>query len=131
MTQTYSSGRNAQPIMSYTIYHNPRCSKCRATLALLEEAHIEPQVIEYLNAPPSVDELDDICRKLGVEPQAIIRFGEDLANSLGISSQDQRTRKEWLQLLAEHPVLLERPIVIHGDEARIGRPPAAVQELFD
>lgn len=116
--------------MNWTIYHNPRCSKSRQTLALLQDAGIEPQVIEYLKTPPSADELDAILNKLGVEPPAVIRFGEDIAKQLGIAKTDTRSHAEWLALIAEHPVLLERPIVVHGAQARLGRPPVAVRELF-
>ncbi len=116
--------------MSWKIYHNPRCSKSRQTLGLLQEAGIDPQVIEYLKTPPGVDELDAILDKLGVEPPAVMRFGEDIAKQLGLAKTDSRSRAEWLALIAEHPILLQRPIVVHGTQARLGRPPEAVRELF-
>ena len=116
--------------MSWKIYHNPRCSKSRQTLGLLQEAGIDPQVIEYLKTPPGVDELDAILDKLVVEPPAVIRFEEDIAKQLGLAKTDRRSRAEWLTLIAEHPILLQRPIVVHGTQARLGRPPEAVRELF-
>lgn len=116
--------------MSWKIYHNPRCSKSRQALGLLQEAGIDPQVIEYLKTPPGVDELDAILDKLGVEPPAVMRFGEDIAKQLRLAKTDRRSRAEWLTLIAEHPILLQRPIVVHGTQARLGRPPEAVRELF-
>ncbi len=116
--------------MNWTIYHNPRCSKSRQTLALLQEAGIEPQQVEYLKAPPTAAELDALCRKLGVEPPAVMRFGESVAKDLGLSKADSRSRAEWLELIAANPILLERPIVVHGIHARLGRPPETVRELF-
>ncbi len=108
------------------IYHNPRCSKSRATLALLEQNGVEVEVIEYLKVPPSNQEIDDICRRLDVEPLALIRTREKLFGELGLSKNDHRDRDEWLAILARHPQLLERPIVIRGDRAAIGRPPEKV-----
>ena len=108
------------------IYHNPRCSKSHATLALLERNGVEVEVIEYLKAPPSKQELDDICRRLDIEPLALIRTKEKLFGELGLSKTDRRGRDEWLAILARHPQLLERPIVIRGDRAAIGRPPENV-----
>lgn len=116
--------------MSWTIYHNPRCSKSRQTMALLQEQGIEPRVVEYLKDAPSVAELDALFKKLDREPQTAMRFGESVARELGLSKQDQRSRAEWLALIAEHPILLERPIVVHGAQARLGRPPETVRELF-
>jgi len=116
--------------MIWKIYHNPRCSKSRQTLGLLQEAGIDPQVIEYLKTPPGVDELNAILDKLGVEPPAVMRFEEAIAKQLGLAKTDSRSRAEWLTLIAEHPILLQRPIVVHGTQARLGRPPEAVRELF-
>lgn len=116
--------------MSWTIYHNPRCSKSRQTLALLHEAGVEPRVVEYLKDRPTAAELDAVFRKLGREPQTVVRFGEDVARELGLGKDDRRSREEWIRLIVEHPILLERPIVVHGGEARLGRPPEAVRELL-
>ena len=112
-----------------TIYHNPRCSKSRQTLALIEKAGQTPNVVLYLDNPPSVAELDGLLKKLGVEPQAIVRTGEDLYKELGLS-QATHSRQEWLQLLHDHPKLIERPIVVKGDRAVIGRPPENVTALL-
>lgn len=114
----------------WTIYHNPRCSKSRATLAILEAAGVEPHVVEYLQDTPTATELDVIFKKLGREPQSVMRFGETVAKELGLHKDDARPRDEWIRLIVEHPILLERPIVVHGAQARLGRPPEAVKELF-
>jgi arsenate reductase len=115
--------------MRIRLYHNPRCSKSRAALQLLRDAGVEPEIIEYLKTPPTAAELYAICTKLGMQPQALVRFKEDAARALGLKPTDQRPRREWLRLLAEHPVLIERPIAVKGRTARLGRPPEAVLEL--
>lgn len=115
---------------SWTIYHNARCSKSRAALAILEQAGIQPRIVEYLKDTPTASALDALFRKLGREPQAVMRFGEAIAKALGLHANDVRSRAEWIQLIVEHPILLERPIVVHGDAARVGRPPENVKELL-
>lgn len=114
-------------ISDITIYHNPRCSKSRKTLALLQEHGIEPTVVEYLKNPPDKRELEIITRKLGVKPEQIVRRGEASFKEkfAGKSLSDS----EWLDALAEHPILIERPIVIKGERAVIGRPPENVLDL--
>jgi len=114
-----------------TIYHNPRCSKSRAALALLSESGVDAEVIEYLTAPPSTEELDVLCRKLGLPPQKLIRTGEARFRELGLHLDDDRSRDEWLGILAENPILIERPIVVSGDRAVIGRPVENVVELLN
>jgi arsenate reductase len=112
------------------MYHNPRCSTCRNTLALLREAGEEPEIVEYLKTPLSADELDSLCRKIGIEPHELLRFKETRASELGLKREDRRSRREWLKLLAENPVLIERPIVVKGDAARVCRPAESVKELL-
>ena len=116
--------------MSLRIYHNPRCAKSRETLQLIRATGHEPEIVEYLKTPPSAAELDGLCRKLGMEPRELVRFKEDAAKALGLKPGDERPRAEWLKLLAANPVLIERPIVVKGAQARLGRPPEAVNVLL-
>ena len=115
---------------SLTLYHNPRCSKSRATNQILEQQGIEADVVEYLKDTPSPAELDTWCAKLGLEPQQIIRSKEKRFKELGLSLKDDRSREAWLKVLSENPVLIERPIFVKGDKAVIGRPPENVLELL-
>lgn len=114
--------------MAVTIYHNPRCSKSRATLALLEERGVQPTVIEYLKTPPSAAELKAILRRLGMKPAELLRKGEDAykAHVAGRNPGDA----QLIALMVEHPVLIERPIVVRGDRAVLGRPPENVLQLL-
>jgi arsenate reductase len=118
-------------LMKTVIYHNPRCSKSREALQLLRAGGVEPTVVEYLKTPPSAAELDALCRKLDLEPQALVRFKEAEAKALNLSAKDPRPRAEWLALLAAHPLLIERPIVVRGARACLGRPPEVVRALLD
>lgn len=111
------------------ILHNPRCSKSRKTLALIEQAGVEPEVVLYLETPPAADELDEILGKLGLEPGELIRRGEDIYKELGLGQQEF-SRQEMIELMVANPKLIERPIVIAGDRAVLGRPPENVNELL-
>ena len=113
-----------------TIYHNPRCSKSRATLKLLNEKGVEPEIRLYLEDPPSVGELQEISRKLEMDPTRFIRFNEEAARELNLSAGDDRAHSDWLTLMSENPILIERPIVISGNRAVIGRPPENVLDLI-
>ena len=99
------------------IYHNPKCSKSRQTLALLLDAGEKPEIIEYLKQAPSEKELENLIQKLGVEPEEIVRKGEKLYKEKykGLSLN----RKEWIKTLAENPSLIERPIVVTENKAII------------
>lgn len=110
-----------------TLYHNPRCSKSRSALSLLQGKGIEPQVIEYLKAPPTRAELALLVRKLGVKPEAIVRTGEDIYKEK--YKGRPMTDAQWLDALAANPILLERPIAVKGDQAVVGRPPENVLKL--
>jgi len=114
--------------MDITIYHNPRCSKSRATLALLEEHGHSPKIVRYLETPPSVAELARIVALLGVEPRELIRTGEAAYQDLDLANPDRKD-DELLQAMHEHPALMQRPIVVTADAARVGRPPADVLEI--
>lgn len=111
------------------IYHNPRCSKSRQALALLHEADCEVEVIEYLKTPPTPDELADVISKLGITSEQLVRKKEAMFRELGLHEQTL-TEEQWLRLLCENPRLIERPIVIKGQQAIIGRPPELIQTLL-
>ncbi len=113
-----------------SIYHNPRCSKSRQTLALLADQGVTPKIIEYLKTPPSVKELDTILQALGKEPLEVMRTKEATFKDLDLSKQDERSRQEWIKLMVEHPVLIERPIVINGKKAALGRPPEEILKIL-
>lgn len=111
------------------IYHNPRCSKSRQTLALLSEAGIEPEIILYLASPPSPKEIIDILRKLDFEdPRSLMRKGETIYKDLELKNVQDETA--LIRAMSENPKLIERPIVIKGDKAVLGRPPENVKGLI-
>ena len=112
--------------MSVTIYHNPRCSKSRQTLKLLEEKGVEPEVVAYLTNPPSVGELALILEKLGMEAKDLLRVKD--YRELGLVMPE--TRHELIKQIVANPAVIERPIVVCGDQARIGRPPEQVLEIM-
>ena len=109
-----------------TIYHNPRCSKSRQTLALLREQGIEPRVVEYLKSPPSVDELNKLLVQLGGEPSELVRPKE--CRELGLPATGEAA--EVVARIAEHPQIMQRPVVVVGEQARIGRPAEAVLDIL-
>jgi len=117
--------------MKCTIYHNQKCSKSRAALELLQSKGLEPSIIEYLKNPPTVDELEEIIIKLNIHPKQLIRFKEDKAKELGISTGDKLTNEQWIIILAKNPNLIERPIVLTAKGAVIGRPPENVLKVLD
>ena len=114
--------------MTDVFLHNPRCSKSRAALELVRVAGIELPVREYLHDPLSTEELRGIVQLLGVRPIDIVRRGEPQYKALGLS--DATPDEEVLRAMAEHPILIERPIVVRGGRAVVGRPPETVQELL-
>ncbi len=115
--------------MSVTIWHNPRCSKSRATLAILEERGLTPSIRLYLDDAPSAAEIESVLMMLDASPREIMRAGEDefKENNLGDPALD---REALIGAMAEHPRLIERPIVIAGERAAMGRPPEAVIEIL-
>ncbi len=115
----------ADPVV---IYHNPRCGKSRAALALLEEKGVQPEVIEYLKTPPTRTQIATLVRQLGIAPEQLVRKGEDVYKQ---SFQGKTlSDAQWLDALAAHPILIERPIVVRGARAVVGRPPEKVLELL-
>lgn len=115
---------------SIEILHNPRCSKSRAALKLLEENGANARVTEYLKDIPTTEELDEICRKLSIESVSLIRAKEPVFKELGLNLKDDRDREEWLDIMVANPKLIERPIIIKGSKAVIGRPPENLLELL-
>ena len=116
--------------MKAIIYHNPRCSKSRATKALLEAKSVELEVIDYLNTPPSEETLMALVAKLGIEAKDLVRSGEAEFKNAGVDLQ-AASAEQIVALLADNPILIQRPIVEVAQSARIGRPPNAVLELFE
>lgn len=114
--------------MTDVFLHNPRCSKSRAALELVRDAGVELPVREYLRNPLSVDELRRLVQLLGVRPIDIARRGEPQFAALGLS--DATPDDEVLRALAEHPILVERPIVVRGGRAVVGRPPEKVRDIL-
>jgi len=112
------------------LWHNPKCSKSRATKAILDQNGVGYVERRYLEDPPDVETLDRVLTSLGKEPWDIARMGEDRAKQLNLVGQP-RDRTTWLSLLVSNPILIERPIVIAGDgRAVIGRPPEAVESIL-
>ncbi len=114
---------------SFTIYHNPKCTKSRATLALLQERGIEPTVIEYLKTPPTAPELKAIIGKLGITPEQLVRKGENVYKEK--FAGQKLTDAQWVEAMVNNPILIERPIVVSGKRAVLGRPPENVGELLE
>jgi arsenate reductase len=114
----------------YRLYHYPGCSKSRAALALLEERHIPVTVVLYQEQAPTVAELDHLCQCLGKRPLEIMRTQDKRFAELGLSPSDDRSNAQWLELIHQHPALLERPILQVGDQAVVGRPPEQVLTLL-
>ncbi len=115
--------------MPIKIYHNPRCSKSRQTLQLLQEQGIEPEIIEYLKTPPSVAELDEILQKLDLQPRELMRKNEAEYKTANMDNSDLN-RQELLAGMIANPKLIERPIVLANGKAAIGRPPENVLNIL-
>ncbi|MFT5111834.1 MAG: arsenate reductase [Parasphingorhabdus sp.] len=116
--------------MKTTIFHNPRCSKSRQTLALLEQKNIDLNIVEYLKTPPSIDELTNLSSIFSDDAREIMRNGEIKYKELALD-REELTNTDLLKAIKQHPILLQRPIVVVGDQARIGRPPESVLDLFE
>lgn len=115
--------------MSTRIYHNPRCSKSRQTLALLHERNLDTEVVEYLQTPPDKKELEQLLDLLGLEPRQLMRTGEDEYKTLGLDDESL-SRDALIEAMIAHPKLIERPIVVHNGKATIGRPPEKVLDIL-
>ncbi|EGG99003.1 Arsenate reductase [gamma proteobacterium IMCC2047] len=112
-----------------SIYHNPRCSKSRQTLELLKERNIEPQVILYLETPPSTEELSDLLGKLGISARQLLRKGEEAYKDNNLKD-DSLSEAQLIQAMHDFPKLIERPIVVANGKAALGRPPEQVLEIL-
>lgn len=115
--------------MSVTIYHNPRCSKSRMTLQLLEDKKIEPTVVEYLKTPPDAKTLDELLNKLGMEPRDLMRKHETEYKENQLDDESL-SRDDLIQSMIDHPKLIERPIVVANNKVAIGRPLENVLDIL-
>ena len=115
--------------MTTTVWHNPRCSKSRLTVALLEEHGIEPEIRLYLDNAPTAAELSSVLSKLGLSAWELLRRGEKIFKELDLNQHS--TEDAIIAAMVEHPVLIERPVVIRGDAVALGRPPENVLTLLD
>ena len=115
--------------MSVTIFHNPRCSKSRSALKLLRDRGIEPKIVEYLHEPPTSAQLSEILDRLGLEPRALMRRKESAYKEAKLDNPELG-RDALIQAMVENPILIERPIVLSGDKAALGRPPEKVLEVL-
>lgn len=115
--------------MSITIFHNPRCSKSRQTLSILEKQGITPEVVLYLETPPDADQLKAILGKLGINARDLLRKGEQEFKDNNLKDPSL-TEQQLINFMCEFPRLIERPIVVNGEKARIGRPPESVLEIL-
>ncbi len=115
--------------MEVTIFHNPRCSKSRQTLQLLEEKGIEPQIRLYLEDQPSAKEIKEVLSKLGISARELLRKSEAAYKENELSNKDL-TEAQLIKAMVEFPKLIERPIVIKGEQAKLGRPPEQVLDIL-
>lgn len=112
-----------------TVYQKPTCSKCRETLGLLRERGVEFEAVNYYERPVTADELRGLLEKLGLSPRDILRKDEPIARSLGLHNREVPD-DDLIRLMVENPDLIQRPIVVRGDRAVLGRPVANVEELL-
>jgi arsenate reductase len=115
--------------MAVVIYHNPRCSKSRETLALLNDKGVKPKVIEYLKTPPTAAELKRLLKKLRMSPRELMRKKEDVYAKLRLGNAGL-SDDALIKAMVANPVLIERPIVVNGSKAALGRPPEAVASIL-
>lgn len=115
--------------MPVTIYHNPRCTKSRAALKLLEDRDLTPRIIEYLKTPPSAAELKQLIAMLGIAPRALLRTREAEYKQAGLDKPDV-SDAQILEAMAKYPKLIERPIVVAGKQAALGRPPEKILTIL-
>ena len=112
-----------------TLYHNPRCSKSRGALELLEARGLAPTVVRYLDTPPSAAQLRDLLARLNISARQLLRSGEDEYKALNLADSSL-SEAQLIDAMAAHPKLIERPILVAGDKAVIGRPPEKILEIL-
>ena len=117
------------PMSAVTIYHNPRCSKSRSTLALLQDNGIEPKIVLYLETPLDSSEIKALLKKLGIGAAELVRRSEDEYKASGLDKDS--SAEDYVAAVARYPKLIERPIVVRGNKAVLGRPPENVLALID
>ncbi|MCY4451505.1 MAG: arsenate reductase (glutaredoxin) [Immundisolibacterales bacterium] len=115
---------------SIVIYHNPRCSKSRAALALIHDRGVEPEVVEYLETPLDAEALRELLATLGMSARDLVRSGEAPYRELGLAAPDT-SEDDLVAAIAANPILMQRPVVRRGDRAVVGRPPERIAELLD
>lgn len=111
------------------IWHNSRCSKSREALRLLTDRGVEPKVVEYLKHPPSASRLEEVLRMLDLSPRDLMRTKEEPYRSLGLADSN-KTKRELVEAMVAHPVLIERPVIIRGERAVVARPPERALEVL-
>lgn len=111
------------------LYHNPRCSKSRSALQLLEERGLKPNIVRYLETPPDAAQLQELLRKLGLSPRQLLRSGEEEYQQLNLANP-ALSDAQLIEAMVSHPKLIERPILVAGDKAVVGRPPEKVLEIL-
>ncbi len=124
-----STGETQPQMTELTLYHNPRCSKSRGALELLEARGLTPDIVRYLETPPSATELEALLGKLGLTPRQLLRTGEEEYKSLNLADPALGDA-QLIEAMVAHPRLIERPILIAGDKAIVGRPPEKVLEIL-
>ena len=115
----------------WTLFHNPRCSKSRGAKELLDERAVEYDVVEYLDSPPSRDTLARLVGLVGGTPSDLVRTGDSKFTEAGLSLAEDASASEVVELLVAHPEVMQRPVIVRGDRAVIGRPPENLLSLLD
>ncbi|HLW28919.1 MAG TPA: arsenate reductase (glutaredoxin) [Kiloniellales bacterium] len=115
--------------MPVTIYHNPRCSKSRQTLKLLQDKGVEPRIVEYLQTPPDAETLRRLIALLGISPRDLLRRKEAPYKELNLADPE-KSDEEIIAAMTQHPILIERPIVVKDERAALGRPPEQVLDIL-
>ena len=119
-----------KPARKFVIYHNPRCTKSREALERLRKAGVEPKIVEYLKSPIPAADLDRLMKLMDIKPEQLVRRDEVRFLDLELDKTPPKTRAGWVKILADNPVLIQRPIITDGTRAVLGRPPEAIDALL-